>query len=69
MNVMESCDVNTVLKYLLGLPGPGGAAIEHGIALSCAERLCDRAHKTLSAGITPSELRAAWPKPGKRGKR
>jgi hypothetical protein len=62
MNIGEANDVNTVLRALLA-PPVDGSAVDLVRVEAAAERLIERANKTLGAGMTPVDVRlmfAAW---------
>ena len=62
MNIGEANDVNTLLRYMLGQQRSSfGDPVTDDQALAAAERLADRAGKTLQAGITGSDVRLGQP--------
>jgi hypothetical protein len=58
MTITESNDINTVLHYLYQLPGYTGLPNEQEVQ-AAAERLADRATKSLGAGLSASHIREA----------
>lgn len=72
MNISEANDVNTVLRWLTGdLPHVDERNLldeadlvlqQDDDARRAAQRLADRAHKTLHAGMTPADVEQAWEK-------
>lgn len=63
MNVTESCHVQTLIRFVLGLDptdpfpsGPRDPAADREAAVALAER----AYKTLSAGLSGDDVRKAW---------
>lgn len=74
MNVGESCDLNVLLRYLLGDSGPNTAfPTPTGVeACEAAARLADKASNALMAGFNGDKVRALWaaaaPAPGPRPK-
>jgi hypothetical protein len=59
LNVSESFDLNTLLRYLLDEPR-GGIEIDTLAAREAAARLTERAHRTIHAGLTASDVRRIW---------
>lgn len=62
MNIGEANDVNTILRALLA-PPVDGSAMDVDRVEAAAERLIERANKTLGAGMNVSDVRlkfAAW---------
>lgn len=61
MNISEANDTNTILRYLLNQARwPVGVPTD-AEAQAAAERLADRAHKPLSAGLRAQDVTEAWP--------
>jgi hypothetical protein len=57
MNVSEATDVGLVLDYLLNRHQTGD---DYDRALAAAERLADRAHQRIGAGLTGRDVVAAF---------
>lgn len=60
MNVTESCDVNTLIGWLLGRQKPSGGLYSSHEAKEAAAALADRADKRLSAGLNGFDVRGEW---------
>lgn len=60
MNVSESGDVLTIIRWLTGMPRPG-IRNDRDEAREAAVRLGERAYKTLMSGLTNDEIRQHWP--------
>lgn len=61
----EANDINTVLLYLLNSRWNGNPIPSEDNAREAAQRLADRSHKTLMAGVTGHDIALRWP--GRRG--
>jgi hypothetical protein len=60
LSISQANDANTVLRYVLSIPGPAGVPT-HGKACDAATRLADASQKVLHAGLDGDEVAAAWP--------
>ncbi len=65
MNIGEAIKMNTVLYYLLDMPGK---PIAEQAAKEAAAYLAERANKSLSAGVSGEQVLKAWPKKRRRAK-
>lgn len=68
MSIKESCDLNTVLHYLLAIDHPTVGTVAPEAARDAALRLVGKAHLTLGAGLMPHQVSEAWPMPARRKK-
>lgn len=57
----EAHAVNTLLDYALNIPRSGLGPVPDEHALEAAALLAGHANRTLMAGITAEQVRAAWP--------
>lgn len=57
MTIAESNAVNTVLKWIMGQPGPTGSQVTDEAATKAAQLLATKAYKALMAGLTPGDVR------------
>lgn len=60
MNITEANETNTVLDYLLGLPGPSGEVPSDETARAAAAHLAEKANKALGAGLTAQAVTDNW---------
>jgi hypothetical protein len=61
MNVSESSDVNTLLRWLIGAKRFDDEEVSEADAKAAAVRLADRAYKTLFAGLAGRDVAERWP--------
>ena len=73
MTVGEACDLNLMLRYLLGICPRHGRPepVNPAAARLAALRMTERAGEALHAGLLPEDVAAAWPSatPTRRPKR
>lgn len=60
LTVGQASDVNTLLRYVLGISRPGSGVPGSDEALQAAERLAAAADKRLMAGIRAQDVTATW---------
>lgn len=64
LTITSANDVNTLLRWFLGIRDEYDSTVDDNIhfenAREAAVRLADQANKTLSAGVTGSQIRELW---------
>ena len=60
MNVKESCELNVLLYYVLGLDRPGMGPVRPEDARAAAVALADKSNRTLMAGLDGHRVERAW---------
>lgn len=61
--ITEAHDYNTLLDWILGIRRPGSTMTDEELATeaqAAAERLADKAFKSLSAGLDGRRVKEAW---------
>jgi hypothetical protein len=61
MPIRDASDINTVLRWAMGQPGPSGAPITDDQATTAARNLAAKAYLALGAGLRPGQVTLTRP--------